>query len=62
MRYRAALIAVTGMSPLQRRGPDEIVQQGSETIWVTEASSTRQETFAPLSDGHDHRPVSPVIM
>jgi hypothetical protein len=44
-QYKDALIAVTGSAPLERVAADEIVQRGDETMWVTEASSTRVETF-----------------
>ena len=45
LQYRTALVAVTGAAPLRQVSDDEITQDGRQTFWVVEASSTRDETF-----------------
>ncbi len=40
-----ALVAVTAGGPLERTGADEYILRGPAQFWVTEASSTRDETF-----------------
>lgn len=50
LRYGNALVAVTAANPLTRHGDDEIVQHGADTYWVTEASSTRSESFEEFVD------------
>lgn len=46
LRRGDAWVAVSAIAPLEIAGPDEILQRGRDTAWVTEASSARVETFA----------------
>ncbi|MFD1190782.1 hypothetical protein [Phenylobacterium conjunctum] len=46
LRKGEAWLAVSATAPLEPAGPDEIIQRGRETAWVTEASSARAETFS----------------
>lgn len=45
LRHGNALLAVSASNPLERAGDSEIIQRGHRTVWVTEASSLRNETF-----------------
>jgi hypothetical protein len=46
LRSGSVLIAVTAGGPLRSAAPNELVQDGRLTWWVTEASSTARETLA----------------
>ncbi|MDQ1287889.1 MAG: hypothetical protein QG622_1454 [Actinomycetota bacterium] len=49
LQYGEALVAVTGTSRL-RLADSEVVQEGRQTSWITEASTTRTETFEAFAD------------
>jgi len=50
LKYGSTLVAVTGRWSLERKGDSEVIQRGRDTFWITEASSTRQETFEAFSE------------
>jgi hypothetical protein len=50
LRYGSALVAVTGTTTMRQAGPDELVQDGRQTGWAIEVSSTRDETFEAFTD------------
>jgi hypothetical protein len=45
LRSGSVLIAVTAGGPLRSAMPDELVQDGRQTWWIAEASSTARETL-----------------
>ena len=50
MQYKNVLLAFICKNPLRLEGTDELIQEGRYTTWITEVSTTHEETYLEFKE------------